>query len=104
MGRWPIGEAGAEDGAVSLPYLPARCAASYSDPQVQQSYVIVEMEQQCAAIYSVLRRHAQDTPGACACVHPQQPAGISCVGWQCLESGLLMLIALPAPAPPQATR
>ena len=28
--------------------------------------MIVEMEQQCAAIYSVLRRHAQETPGAYA--------------------------------------
>jgi hypothetical protein len=33
---------------------------------VEQSYALVPMEQQFASVFSVLRRHAQETPGAAA--------------------------------------
>lgn len=32
--------------------------------QVEQSYALVGMEEQFAAIYAVLRQHMQETPGA----------------------------------------
>lgn len=38
---------------------------SATNIQVQQSYALVPMEQQFAAVYSVLRRHAEETPGGC---------------------------------------
>lgn len=46
---------------------PSACSDSIRAPvflllQVEQSYALVPMEQQFAAIYNVLRRHAEETP------------------------------------------
>lgn len=45
-----------------------RCRArrQYPCAQVEQSYALVDMEEQFAAIYAVLRQHMQETPGGLA--------------------------------------
>jgi superfamily II DNA/RNA helicase len=51
--------------------------------QVEQSYALVPMERQFAAIHSVLRRHAQETPGACLGVPAGTPQASCLAAFPC---------------------
>lgn len=48
--------------SLTLTSLKGVRATSVAQLQVEQSYALVPMEQQFAAIYNVLRRHAEETP------------------------------------------